>query len=239
MSVDQLPGEVRVVGDAVALGGAAAEWLSSVSAASPVLRVAVSGGSTPHFLYEALASSTFRGGIDWNRWHLFFCDERAVPPDHDQSNYRLVRDTLLSRVTVPESQVHRMRADSGDLEAAAAAYSELLESECGSAPPRLDMVLLGLGENGHVASLFPGTAALAVEDAWATPGRADYEPFDRLTLTFPTINAAARVAFLVSGPAKAAALRGVIEGTVPAARVKPADGSLVWFLDAAAARSLG
>lgn len=238
MSVDRLPGEVRVVSDAVALGGAAAEWLSALSATSDAMRIAFSGGSTPQFLYEALASSTFRTGIDWRRWHVFFCDERAVPPDHDQSNYRLVRDALLSRVGVPESQVHRMRADSDDLSAAAADYSTLLARECGCAPPRLDVVLLGLGENGHVASLFPNTPALEVEDAWATRGRADYEPFDRITLTFPTINAAATVAFLVTGPAKADALRGVIRGTVPAARVRPIGGELIWFLDASAARSL-
>jgi 6-phosphogluconolactonase len=140
-------------------------------------------------------------------------------------------------VPVAPEHVHRIEADGPDLDAAAAAYSRLLETECGR-PPRLDVVLLGLGPDGHTASLFAGTPALDVEDSWATRGRADVEPFDRITLTFPAINAAAHVAFLVTGNAKADALRGVVAGTVPAARVRPAHGDQTWFLDAAAAGTL-
>ena len=238
MSPSGLPGDVRVATDPIALAAIAAEWVADQCRADSAFRVAVSGGNTPRFLYEALASSTFRDGIDWTRWHVFFGDERAVPPDDAKSNYRLVADTLLSKVAVPAENIHRMEAEHPDLDAAAAAYSALLEAECG-APPRLDLVLLGLGPDGHTASLFPGTTALHVEDAWATRGRAPDPPVDRLSLTLPAINAAARVAFLVTGAAKADALRGVIEGTVPAARVRPASGDLLWFLDAAASRTLG
>jgi 6-phosphogluconolactonase len=238
MSVDELPGTVRVLTDPIAVAAAAAQWVSELSARSEPFRIAMSGGSTPQFLYEALASSTFKAGIDWPRWQVYFSDERATPPDHPDSNYRLVHDTLLSKAPIPAEHVHRIEADRPDLDAAADSYTRLLEAQCGR-PPRLDLVLLGLGADGHTASLFPGTAALDVEDAWATRGRADFEPFDRITMTFPAINAAVRVAFLVTGSAKGEALHGVVDGTVPAARVRPADGELRWFLDAAAAGTLG
>jgi 6-phosphogluconolactonase len=237
MTGSALPGEVRVVTDPIAVAAAAAGWVAEQCRGGDDFRVAASGGNTPHFLYEALASSTFRSSIDWQRWHVFFGDERAVPPDDANSNYRLLVDSLLTKVSVPAEQVHRMEAERPDLDAAAAEYSRLLEAECG-APPRLDVVLLGLGTDGHTASLFPGTPALEVADAWTTRGRAADPPVDRLTMTLPAINAAARVAFLVTGGSKADALRGVIEGSVPAARVQPS-GELLWFLDTAAARSLG
>ena len=238
MSIDDLPGAARVLTDPIAVAAAAAQWVSELSAGSDPFRIAMSGGSTPQFLYEALASSTFKAGIDWPRWQVYFSDERATPPDHPDSNYRLVHDTLLSKAPVPAEHVHRIEADRADLDAAADSYSRLLEAQCGR-PPRLDLVLLGLGADGHTASLFPSTAALDVEAAWAARGRADFEPFDRITMTFPAINAAARVAFLVTGSAKGDALHGVVDGTVPAARVRPADGELLWFLDAAAAGALG
>ena len=238
MSGSGLPGETRILTDPIALAGAAAHWISESCRGGRAFRIAATGGSTPHFLYEALASSTYRAGIEWQRWHVFFGDERAVAPDDAQSNYRLVVDTLLSKVPVPAGQVHRMEAERPDLEAAAGDYAQLLEAECGT-PPRLDLLLLGLGTDGHTASLFPGTAALDVDDRWVTRGLASTPPVDRLTLTLPVLNAASRVAFLVTGPAKADALRGVVEGSVPAARVRPRTGNLVWFLDSAAAHSLG
>lgn len=239
MSGTSLPGEVRVLNDPIAVAAAAAQWLSERSAAkTPTFRIAVSGGTTPQFLYEALASSTYRDGIDWSRWQVFFSDERAVPPDDPQSNHRLLHDTLLTRVPLPAEQVHRIEAERTDIDAATADYSRLLEEEAQSRPPRLDVVLLGLGGDGHTASLFPGSPALEVEDVWATRSRADYAPFDRITITFPTINAAATVAFLVTGAGKGDALRGVVEGRVPAALVRPTEGSLLWFLDAAAAHTL-
>jgi 6-phosphogluconolactonase len=238
MNRRRLPGEVRVLTDPIAVAAAAAQWVSDLSRPVHPFRIAVCGGNTPRFLYEALASATFRGSIEWQRWHVFFGDERAVPPDDAESNYRLVVDTLLSKVPIPDRQVHRMEAERADIDAAAADYSRLLETECGH-PPRLDVVLLGVGTDGHTASLFPGTAALDVDDSWTTRGRASQAPLDRLTLTLPALNAAARVAFLVTGAAKEDALRGVIAGAVPAAKVRPKDGELTWFLDAAAAHALG
>ncbi|MDQ6847540.1 MAG: 6-phosphogluconolactonase [Candidatus Dormibacteraeota bacterium] len=238
MSTGELPGEVRVLTDPIALAAAAADWIARRCHNVERFSIAVTGGNTPHFLYEALASSTFRTSIDWRRWHVYWGDERAVPPDDEQSNYRLVVDTLLSKVPVPDEQVHRMEAERPDLDAAAAGYARLLEEQCGR-PPRLDVVLLGLGSDGHTASLFPGTTALRVEDTWATTGRAASLPFERVTLTLPALNAAAQVAFLVTGAGKADALRGVVDGTVPAARVRPDRGELIWFLDTAAALSLG
>lgn len=233
-----LPGEVGVHDDPAAVAEAAARWVAERSAAAHPFRIAVSGGSTPRALFETLAAPAMAADIDWDRWHVFFADERAAPPDDEQSNYRLLRDTLLNRVGISPDQVHRMPADRADLESAAAEYAALLERECGR-PPRLDVVLLGLGEDGHTASLFPGTPALDVDDAWVSRGRATYAPFDRMTLTFPAINAAAAVAFLVTGAAKGAALRAVGAGAVPAARVRPSAGTVTWFLDRAAADGAG
>jgi 6-phosphogluconolactonase len=134
-----------------------------------------------------------------------------------------------------------MEAERPDLDAAAAEYSQLLAATLPPGPggaPRLDVILLGLGENGHTASLFPGEPAIDVVDVWATRGRADYEPYDRITLTLPTINAAAAVAFMVTGASKREAFADVAAGTAPAALVAPRDGELHWFLDDAAAQTL-
>jgi 6-phosphogluconolactonase len=200
--------------------------------------IALAGGSTPRLLYQTLAQPPMAGRIDWSAWRVYFGDERASPPDDPSSNYRLAQTTLLSHVAVDPAHVHRMPAERPDLDAAAAEYSDLLAASLPAGPggvPRLDVILLGLGENGHTASLFPGTPALDVTDRWATRGLADYEPFDRMTLTFPAINAAAAVAFMVTGTAKREPLGATADGRVPASRVRPADGRLVWFLDSAAA----
>jgi 6-phosphogluconolactonase len=200
--------------------------------------IALAGGSTPRLLYEALAGPAWRDAVDWSRWHVFFGDERACPADDPSSNFHLAETTLLSRVAIDAAHVHRMPADGADLDAASIEYSDLLEASLpagASGAPRLDVVLLGLGENGHTASLFPGTPALDVSDRWATRGLADYVPYERMTLTYPAINAAAAVGFMVTGSAKVPALAATARGDVPASRVSPADGVLCWFLDAAAA----
>jgi len=200
--------------------------------------IALSGGSTPRLLNEMLAGREWRDRIDWSAWDVYFADERACPPDDPASNYALAETTLLSQVPVDPGRVHRMPAERDDLDAAAAEYSDLLARSLPASAegaPRLDLVLLGLGENGHTASLFPGTPALDVTDRWATRGLADYAPFDRITLTYPTINAAAAVGFMVTGAGKHEALAATARGEVPASRIRPTDGMLVWFLDAAAA----
>jgi 6-phosphogluconolactonase len=240
-----LQGTLRVAADAAAVASDASRWLADASChtrTTPArFSIALSGGSTPRAMYQTLAAAPYRAALDWAQWEVFFIDERACPPDDPRSNYRLAAETLLDHVDVDSGRVHRMRAENPDIDAAAAEYSQLLAATLPSGPggaPRLDTVLLGLGENGHVASLFPGTPALDVVDAWATRGVADYQPFDRITLTFPTINAAAQVAFLVVGAAKGEALRNTVAGTVPAARVSPVDGELLWFLDESAAGEL-
>jgi 6-phosphogluconolactonase len=206
--------------------------------------VALAGGSTPRALYELLASDVFAAQIDWQRVHIFWGDERCVRPDHQDSNYRMAHEALLSRVAIPAENIYRMR---GDLDPAAAAdeYEQALSRFFGSdeGQPRFDLVLLGLGDDAHTASLFPHTAALA-EVSRSTV--ANYvEKFDtwRITLTAPAINRAAHVAFLVTGEGKAQALRSVLQGprqpeSLPAQLIAPGDGMLSWFVDEAAARLL-
>jgi 6-phosphogluconolactonase len=236
-----LPGTVEVSESPAALAERAAAWVADLAASAAGrgdgFAIALAGGSTPRALYEHLAGPPYRDTLDWSRWSVYIGDERAVPPDDPESNYRLARETLLDHVPIPPGQVHRMEAERPDLDAAAAAYSALLEATLppGPAGPRLDCVLLGIGTDGHTASLFPGTPALDITDAWATRGLATYAPFDRITVTFPLVNAAAAVAFLVTGESKRTGLAGVVAGTVPSARVRPTDGELRWFLDTVAA----
>ena len=205
-------------------------------------RIALAGGGTPRALYRLLAAELGTDRAHWRAWEVFFGDERACPADDPGSNYRMAREALLDLVPIPAEQVHRIEAERADLDAAAAEYGTILSSTSPAAtpgsPPRLDCILLGLGENGHTASLFPGDPSLEVRDRWAVRSRADYAPYDRITLTFPVLNAAAHVAFLVTGATKTDALLGVIRGTVPAAGVRPVDGELRWFLDTAAAAGL-
>jgi 6-phosphogluconolactonase len=219
-----------------------AGWVAAAATSAVVdhggFSIALAGGSTPRLLYETLAGPAWHDRVDWPAWQVYFGDERACPADDPSSNYQLAKITLLSRVPIDPLRVHRMPADRADLDAAASEYSDLLASSLPADPggaPRLDVILLGLGENGHTASLFPGTPALDVTDRWATRGLADHEPYDRMTLTFPAINAAAAVGFMVTGAAKRDALAATARGQVPASRVSPVDGRLIWFLDAAAA----
>jgi 6-phosphogluconolactonase len=239
-----LPGEVHVEPDPLESAIAVARWLIDRErrsvAAGGTFHVGLAGGSTPKLLYVVLRGTPLRDEVAWANWNVWFGDERAVPPDDERSNYHLAR-TLLDNVPIAPERVHRMEAERPDKDAAANDYAALMQRELPAGPggaPRLDALLLGLGENGHTASLFPGDPSLDVTDRWVVPSRADYEPFERFTLTFPTINAAAAVAFAVTGNAKAQAFEGVIAGTVPAARVRPIDGELHWFLDEAAAASI-
>jgi 6-phosphogluconolactonase len=202
--------------------------------------LALAGGSTPRRLYELLAESD----LDWSRVELFFGDERCVPPDHADSNYRMAREALFDPARVPAQRVHRMR---GELEpaAAAAAYEDELRAvltPARGAVPAIDLVLLGLGDDGHTASLFPGTAALDERERWVVANRVPELDAWRLTMTYPLLNAASVVVFLVAGAAKRAAVERVLTPDVdegseapPAAHVRPASGRLIWLLDAAAA----
>ena len=200
---------------------------------------ALAGGSTPKATYEALARD-YADRVDWGRVHVFFGDERSVAPDHEDSNYRMAREALLDHV--PLGGVHRM---CGELppEEAAAAYEEELRRFLGDDPPRFDLNLCGLGEDGHTLGLFPETSALEVTDRWAVANPVLKLETTRLTLTVPVVNAARAVVFLVSGAGKAGALREILEGDAdprayPAKLVKPESGDLTWRVDQAAAGSL-
>lgn len=202
--------------------------------------VALAGGSTPKRAYEVLAKEYGEhGDLDWSKVHAFFGDERTVPPDYEDSNYLMAHDALLSHV--PVGSAHRMRGELDPPEAAAL-YEEEIESFFGGTP-RFDLVLLGIGEDGHTASLFPGTPALDVRDRWAVENPVEKMDTVRLTLTVPVINAAKSVVFLVAGESKAEALEEILEGAAdpydyPAKLVRPSSGP-VWLLDQAAARLLG
>ena len=201
--------------------------------------VALAGGSTPKMTYEILAREY--GGpedLDWSKVHAFFGDERTVPPDHEDSNYRMAREALLSHV--PVGSVHRMRGEMEPREAAAL-YEEELEEFFGG-PPVLDLVLLGIGEDGHTASLFPDTPALDARDRWAVENPVEKLNTTRLTLTVPAVDAARKVAFLVAGEGKAEALEEILEGDAnphkyPAKLVRP-EAEVAWMVDRAAARLL-
>lgn len=208
--------------------------------------VALSGGSTPRCLYTMLASPRFRENIDWQRVHLFWGDERCVPPAHAESNYRMVKEVLLSKVPIPPENIHRMPAEKEDPQLAAIEYERAIGEFfklSGSEPPRFDLVLLGLGEDGHVASLFPGTAVLDERRGLVAAPYVEKLHAHRLTLTLPVLNHAANIILLVSGRAKAAILKDVLEGKyqpdkLPAQLIKPVQGKLLWMVDKAAASNL-
>jgi len=240
-----LPGIVHVLATPDAVAEESASWLARRSEEARgehgFFAVALAGGSTPKAMYRHLAQPPYREGLAWASWMICYGDERAVPPDDEQSNHHMATQALLRHVPVPPERIHRMEAERPDLEAAAREYASLLAETLAhgrQGAPRLHCVLLGLGENGHTASLFPGTPALEAQRRWVVPGRADYPPYDRLTVTFPTLNAGETVVFLVTGASKGPALRGVVTGSVPAAMVRPDDGLLLWFLDEAAAGAM-
>jgi 6-phosphogluconolactonase len=205
--------------------------------------VALSGGSTPGSLFRLLAQEPFRNKIPWEEVHLFWGDERCVPPDDPSSNYRLAEETLIARVPIPPDNVHRVLGEL-EPEAAARAYTkELNQYFCGP-HARFDLVLLGLGGDGHTASLFPESTALQETERAAVAVEAHYQdrPAQRVTLTLPTINAARQILFLVTGGAKAEIVQVVFKGTgmsLPAQRIQPTAGRLAWLLDAEAGSLLG
>jgi len=212
--------------------------------------VALSGGSTPKALYTLLAAPGFAQRISWNRTHLFWGDERCVPPGDPASNYRLARESLLDHVPVPSANLHRIRGEDGPAAAAAAYERELRQAFAtpdglprGAPGSRFDLVLLGMGDNGHTASLFPGMTAVHERGRWVVVQQVAAEPMWRVTLTPVVINTAGEVVFLVSGREKAATLGRVLDGphqpdSLPAQVVAPRSGRLRWLVDAAAAADL-
>jgi len=219
-----------------ALADAAAQWIAAAIEADIRDRgwcaVALSGGSTPRPVYERLAQPLLASRIAWRSVEIFFADERAVPPTDPQSNYAMVRAALLESVSVPAAQVHRMEAERGDRDTAARDYERVL-------PKRLDLLLLGMGADGHTASLFPGSPALDELRRRVTPATGPTPPRERLTITPPVIAQARRVAVLVAGAEKAATVARALRGPARP-RELPVQIALggTWFVDTDAATHL-
>ncbi len=203
--------------------------------------VALAGGTTPRRVYQLLAEE--KSSVDWTRCHLFFGDERCVPPDDPDSNYRMANESLLSRVDLPAENIHRIRGE-GDAVANAQVYEDELRGYFGSVEwPIFDLVLLGMGEDAHTASLFPHTRALAEQSAWVAANWVEKIEAFRITLTAPAINRAKEIIFLVAGSSKAVALRDVLKGErdtdrLPAQLIYTSAGNVSWFVDEAAAAKL-
>lgn len=237
--------EIVVLPDAAAVAREAARRFvdSALAAVESQGRfsVALSGGSTPGALYRLLAEPPYREQIPWEAVHLFWGDERCVPPSDPGSNYRLAHETLLAHVPIPPQNVHRVRGEL-EPEAAARAYErELQDFFCGP-KTRFDLILLGLGSDGHTASLFPASQALDETERPALAVEAVYEdrPALRVTLTLPVLNSARQVWFLVTGGGKAGIVQAVLKGPpgrFPAQRIRPTAGQLAWLLDGDAAQA--
>ena len=208
--------------------------------------IALSGGETPRRLYEAMASEPWLDQTPWAETHVFWGDERRVPASHPDSNYRMAWETLLQYVPVPPEQIHRMRGE--DLvNSAVRHYVDVLQRhfKLGRREwPRFDLILLGMGEDGHIASIYPGTRAFSDRSSLVVAFEVPQLGVERMTLTLPVINNARHILFLVAGEAKAETLQAVLEGpsmpsTYPAQAVQPEDGTLMWLIDEAAASRLG
>jgi 6-phosphogluconolactonase len=241
---------IRIFADAEAVSQAAAQEFVRCAREAVAARgrfaVTLSGGSTPQRLYQLLADKPFKDEVDWGKVQLFWGDERCVPTDHKDSNYRMTREAMLTRVPIPPAQVHRMEAERTDLDQAARDYQAAIAKVFGVSPdgepPSFDLVLLGMGADGHTASLFPGTTALSETKRWVVPNYVPKFSANRLTLTTPILNKARQVLFLVAGADKPKPLHEVLEGPpepnrLPSQLIKPA-GKLVWFLDRQAASQL-
>ena len=237
---------LRVFDDAATLSGAAADELELTASESisrrGVCSFVLAGGNTPRELYRRLASPSYRDLIDWAHIEIFWGDERCVPPDHPASNYSMAQEALVSHVPIPRAQVHRIR---GELEPnrAAALYDQEIRAVTGSGQPRFDVVLLGVGVDGHTASLFPDTPNLVDEKRLVVATVSPRPPRSRVTLTLRTINSARKAMFLVAGSEKAAIVAALANdaatsATLPAALVRPQGGQLLWMLDREAAAQL-
>ena len=230
-----------------AAAGLIATAVEQAIAARGVARIAISGGNTPKRTFELLAdpNQPFRNRIDWPRLFLFWVDERCVPPDDRDSNYRMTREALLSKVPLPEKNILRMEGEL-DPEEAASRYESALRTQFrleGAEVPRFDLVQLGMGDDGHTASLFPHSAALDSMMRLAVANHVEAKDSWRITLTWPVINHARKVFFLIQGASKATVLHDVFEGPYqpeiwPSQLIRPGNGELFLLLDAAAAAKL-
>jgi 6-phosphogluconolactonase len=233
--------EIKVVPDAASVAIEAAHRVAAAAEAAIELRgafsIALSGGSTPRALYALLAAEPYRSSIDWAKVHLFFGDERCVPGDDPQSNYRMARETLFSKVPVPGDNVYRIRGEI-DPRTAALEYDETLKEYFADSGP--DVVLLGMGDDGHTASLFPGTEALGAVKSRCVANFVPKLNKWRVTMTAPFLNRSQEVLILVTGEGKAGRVAEVLEGPrvpekLPIQLISPVAGKLAWIMDAAAA----
>jgi 6-phosphogluconolactonase len=204
--------------------------------------IALSGGSTPKALHKILAASPYKEQIDWSKLHVFWGDERAVPFDDDRNNAKMAYETLLNFVPIPPDHIHVMRTDIGPQQSAAE-YETILHRYFDNTAASFDLVLLGMGDDGHTLSLFPGTAAVHEEKAWTIAFFLKAQDMYRITLTKTIVNRAAKIAFLTTGTGKAHALKEVQQGAYnpdlyPSQEIRPVTGELHWFVDEAAAAGL-
>lgn len=240
--------QLHIFKDPEALSDAVAKWMADTIAATLKKQgrftIALSGGSTPKKLHHILAASPYKEQIEWSKLHIFWGDERAVPFDDDRNNAKMAFDTLLNFVPVPAAQIHVMRTDIAP-EASALEYEKILhryfDAAAGEATG-FDMVLLGMGDDGHTLSLFPGTEVVHEEKAWAKAYFLKAQDMYRITLTKTIVNRSAQIAFLTTGTGKAHALKEVLQGAYnpdlyPSQEIKPI-GELHWFVDEAAAAGL-
>ena len=202
--------------------------------------VALAGGNTPKRVYQLLATEQFKNRIEWPGVRIFFGDERCVPPDHPDSNYRMAYEMLLSKVASPAKNVHRIIGEADPAEAAREYEEQLRVFFAGLSWPHFDFVFLGMGQDGHTASLFPGSSALREQSRWVLNTKAERLKQDRITLTAPVFNHSANVVFLITGKEKAECVAEVLGGPakaepLPAQLIRPLDGTLEWFLDREAA----
>lgn len=230
--------DLKILPDAAALTAAAVEEFRRSAGTS----VALAGGSTPRMVYSALAG---RPDVPWDKIHFFWGDERHVPPDHQDSNYRMAHEAMLSKTPVPAANIHRIHGENPKTEVAADDYAAELRSHFQLAEgewPRFDLVMLGMGADGHTASLFPGTSAVTERGRPVTSTWVEKLMNHRITLTVPAINNAACVMFVVSGSDKADTLRLVLRNhqqpIFPSQLIRPTNGRLVWLVDQAAAKLL-
>ena len=209
----------------------------------------LSGGTTPRPLYELLAAPPFRSAIDWSKVEFFWGDERVVTPEDPSSNFRMARDAMLDKLKIPPAHVHRIRAELPDLDAAARDYEEEIERVLGQVagvgrrPPHFNLFLLGMGADGHTASIFPDTDALSETERWIIPVNVPSLGVKRITMTPPLINSAHFIIFMVTGAAKADVVAGVLQGPrdprrCPAQLIHPLTGEVIWFVDREASAKL-
>lgn len=228
-------GTIRVFDDPDAQARGVAEWFCETASGADRFVVSLSGGSTPKRLYETLASAPFRDRVPWQRVIVTFGDERFVPPDDPASNYRMAREALIDRVPLPPGNVHPFATTGVTPEQSAAAYEATLRGLARDDGPLFDLTFLGVGDDGHTASLIPGEPVLDEKDRWVAPVPHGRDTV-RLTLTYPALANSRRVAFLANGAGKCGILDRIFSGdtTLPAARVRP-KGEVLWFVDRAAA----